>query len=118
LFLVRSGIHFTAFGFVRYRVTGRSAAASALVRRKFVGSRCTVCSRLPLISRQAAWGLGLIVHGAASFAFEITSGTNVTGIGRIACKAITDAGVNAAYVIAVGNQGHPVPYHDHIAVPR
>jgi hypothetical protein len=81
---------------MRCRIRGGGVAASIVVGRRLVVSHRTVRLGLPLVSRQDARGLGLVVHDAASFAFERTPDVNAAAVDRIARKVITDAGIDAA----------------------
>ncbi len=94
--LVRSRTRLLALGFMRCRIRGGGVAASVVVDRRLVVSDHTVRPGLPLVPRQDARGLGLVVHDAASFPFERTLDTNVAAMGRVARKVIEDVGIDAA----------------------
>lgn len=96
MYLVQSRTCLVVLGFMGCRITGGGVAASVVASRRLLVPQRTVHPGLPLLSRQDARGLCLVVHDAISFPFERTPGTNAAAMGRIAGKAITDAGIDAA----------------------
>lgn len=96
MYLVQSRTCLVVFGFMRCRIRGRGVAASVVAGQKLLVPHRTVHPGLPLLSRQDARGLCLVAHDVTSFPFERTLDTNAAAIGRIAGKAITDAGIDAA----------------------